>query len=69
MKINIRVQPNSGRQEIVELSKNKYKIFLKKQALDDKANKELEKLIKKEWKMSAKIVKGFTSRDKVIEVE
>ena len=42
MRLNVRVQPSSGRQEIKKISESEYKIFLKKTPEDNKANKELE---------------------------
>ena len=68
MKIKVRVRPNSGRQEIQKLSEEEYKVFLKKSPEDNKANEELVKLLKKHFKQEVKIIKGHTSRDKVIEV-
>ena len=69
MKLNIRVQPNSGRQEIQQSIDGKIqKVFLKKPAEDGKANKELEKFLSKYFKKQAKIIKGHTSKDKIIEV-
>ncbi len=68
MKIDVIVQPNSGRQEIKKISENKYKIFLKKPAEENKANFELQKLLKKTFCSKAKIVRGFTSKRKVVEI-
>jgi len=70
MKLQIRVQPNSSRQEIqTNLDGEITKIFLKKPAIDGKANKELEKLLSKHYKSKAIIIKGHTSKTKTIEVE
>ncbi len=68
MRLNVRVQPSSGRQEIKKISESEYKIFLKKTPEDNKANKELEKLLKKHFKKEAKIIRGFTSKNKVVEI-
>lgn len=68
MRLRVRVQPNSGRQDIQKLGEDSYKIFLKKSPEDNKANQELEKFLKKEFKKDAKIVKGFTSKNKVVEL-
>jgi len=69
MKISIRVQPNSGRQEIQQsIDGEIQKVFLKKPAEDGKANKELEKLLSKYFKKQAIIIKGHTSKDKIVEV-
>ncbi|MCK5449462.1 DUF167 domain-containing protein [Candidatus Pacearchaeota archaeon] len=68
MKLNIKVQPNSGRQEIQKISEDEYKVFLKKSPEENKANKELINLLKKHYKKEINIVKGFTSKRKVIEI-
>ncbi len=69
MKIDIKVQPNSGRQEIQKSIDGKItKVFLKKPAEDNKANKELEKFLSKYLKKHVRIIKGFTSKRKTIEI-
>ena len=69
MKIDIKVQPNSGRQEIQKSIDGKItKVFLKKPAEDNKANKELEKFLSKYLKKQVRIIKGFTSKRKTIEI-
>jgi len=69
MIIKAKVRPNSGRQEIQKVSEDKYKIFLKKSPEDNKANDELVGLLKKHFKSEAKIIKGHTSKNKIIEVK
>ncbi len=69
MKFQIRVQPNSSKQEIqTNLDGTISKVFLKKPAKENKANKELEKLLTKHFKSKATIIKGHTSKTKTIEV-
>lgn len=68
MRINIKVQPNSGRQEIQQISEKEYKVFLKKSPEDNKANLELIKLLKKYFKKETNIIRGFTSKRKVVEI-
>jgi len=68
MIIKIHVYPHSGREEIVKISNEDYKIYLKKQAVDNKANIELLKLLKHHFKVEAKIIKGSKSRDKVVKI-
>jgi uncharacterized protein (TIGR00251 family) len=69
MILKIKVQPNSNRQEITfDLDGKIQKIFLKKPALENKANNELEKLLSKHYNAKAKIIKGHTSKIKTIEV-
>jgi len=70
MKQDIKVQPNSSRQEIKFSAEGKIqKVFLKKPAKDNKANDELEKLLSKHFKKQVKIIKGYTSKNKIIEIK
>ncbi|MBD3252776.1 hypothetical protein GF386_03535 [Candidatus Pacearchaeota archaeon] len=74
MKINARVIPGSGRQEIVKINNDFYKIYLKKTPEDNKANFELLKLLKNYFKNSydfenIKIIKGRFSRNKIVEIK
>ena len=68
MKIEVKVKPHSGKQEIEKISDSKYLAHLKAQLENNKANIELIKLLKKHFKKPAKIVRGKTSRRKVIEI-
>ncbi len=69
MKLKIRVQPNSSRQEIQTNIDGKIsKVFLKKPAKENRANIELEKLLSKHYKAKAKIIKGHTSKNKTVEI-
>jgi uncharacterized protein (TIGR00251 family) len=67
-RLNIRVKPGSGKQSIESVGNKSYKVSLKSLAVDNKANLELIKLMKKHLKKNIKIIKGFKSKDKVIEV-
>lgn len=70
MKIQIRVQPNSSKQKIqLNLEGLPEKVYLKKPAVDGKANKELEKFLSKHFKSKAKIIKGHTSKIKTVEID
>ena len=68
MILNIRVKTNSGKQEINKISEGKYLVNLKSFPENNKANLELIKLLKKEFKKNIKIIKGIKSRKKIIEV-
>ena len=69
MKLQIKVQPNSSKQQIqTDLDGKIIKVFLKKPAKENKANIELEKLLSKHLKAKVKIIKGHTSKTKTIEV-
>ena len=71
MKLEVKIQPSSGRQEVIKQAENnKYKVFLKSPPENNKANTELIKLLKKTWpKKEVKIFKGFTSKNKIIEIK
>jgi len=69
MKIYLNVQPNSGREEIIKIAEDKYKIFLKKPAEKNKANLELLKILKKHFGAGVKLISGKTSKKKIIEVK
>jgi uncharacterized protein (TIGR00251 family) len=70
MKIQIKVQPNSSRQEIqTDIEGKISKVFLKKPAKENKANIELEKLLTVYYGAKTKVIKGHTSKTKIIEVK
>jgi len=68
MKLEVKVYPSSGKQEIKEISRDKYSIYLKKPPENNKANIELLKLLKKYFKKDLRIVKGKSSKNKIIEL-
>ena len=70
MRLNIKVQANSGRQEIQKsIDGEIQKVFLKKQPKNNEANNELTKFLSKYFGEKVKIVKGFTSKRKLIEIK
>lgn len=68
MIISVKVYPGSGKEEIVKLNDKEYKVYLKKPAEDGKANIELLKFLKRNFKIKVKIIKGVTSRNKIIKI-
>jgi uncharacterized protein (TIGR00251 family) len=69
MKISIKLHPNSSQEKIIEIEKDKfYEVWIKEKPLDGKANVYLEKYLKKYFKKEIEIVSGFTSRNKIIEM-
>ncbi len=70
MKLKIHVLPNSSRREIqTDLDGTVTKVFLKKPAKENKANIELEKLLSRHFGAKVKIIKGFSSKIKTIEIK
>ncbi len=62
-------QPNPGRQEIQQsIDGSISKVFLKSHPKDNRANGELVKFLKKHFSKEVKIISGFTSKRKLIEV-
>lgn len=70
-KITVRVQPNAARNEIVGFSEGVLRIKISEPPVKDKANKELIAFLSERLglsKGSVGIVKGHTSRNKVIAI-
>jgi len=68
MRLTIKVKPSSRKQEIIKISDEEYKVYLKSRAEDNKANIELLKMLKKYFGRQARIIKGARSRNKIIEI-
>ena len=69
MRITIKLHPGSSRHEIKKITSDKYEIWLKEKAIDNKANTALIKLLKKHLKKDIKIIKGLKSKNKIIEAK
>jgi uncharacterized protein len=72
MKIKIKVITNSSRQQIEKISENEYKVRLKSAPVEGKANQELIEILSKFFnipKSLIEVVKGQTSKNKVIEIK
>ncbi|MDO8510744.1 MAG: DUF167 domain-containing protein [Nanoarchaeota archaeon] len=65
-RLKIKVIPHAGRTELIEES-GKLKLYLKAAPEKNKANLELIKFFKKEYKLSVRIKSGETNREKVLE--
>jgi uncharacterized protein (TIGR00251 family) len=68
MNINLKIFPNSGKQEIVEIGEKEFEVYLKSSPENNKANVELIKILKKYFGREVKIKMGKTSRRKIVEV-
>lgn len=73
MKISIQVKPNSKKGPLIEsLSGKSFTIFIREIAADNQANEAVIKLLSKHFKIpksNIKILRGHTSRHKIIEIE
>ncbi len=65
--LTVKVVPCSGRTELME-ENGKLKLYLKSPPEKNKANAELIKFFKKNYKLSVRIKFGESSREKVLEV-
>lgn len=68
MIIHVVVKPDSGQESVDRLGGEEYLVRLKKPAIDNKANLELLKVLRKHFKAEVRIVKGKRSKKKIIEV-
>ncbi len=70
LKFKVIVKTNSGKNEIVSYDKIKkaYRINLNAKPIEGEANKELIKFLSKELKKNMRIVSGFRSKEKIIEL-
>jgi len=70
--LNIKVLPCSSRNEIVEMPDGLLKVKLTTAPVDGQANKKLVELLSKHFnvpKSEIKIVRGKTSRNKIIQIK
>jgi len=70
MKIKIIVKTNAERNEIQEFDEEKqaYKVLIKAPPVENKANKEIIKLFHKKYKQPVRIISGFKSKEKILEI-
>lgn len=66
-KLRIKAIPHAGRTELKE-EEGKLRLYLKSAPEKGKANAELIKFFKKEYKLSVRIKSGENSREKVLEL-
>lgn len=70
MKIRITVKTNAEKNELQEFDKEKnaYKVLIKAPPVENKANKEIIKLFHKKYKQPVRIISGFKSKEKILEI-
>ncbi len=68
-KLRIKVKPSSNKNKIVKMENGVFKIWLKSAPEKGKANKELQKYLKKITGIPIKIISGLTSENKTIEFD
>ena len=68
-KLKIKVKPSSNKNKIVKMGNGIFKIWIKSAPEKGKANKELQKYLKKITGIPVKISTGLTSENKTIEFD
>jgi len=70
MILKIKLHPNSSQEKIQETSPENYEVWIKQKPIENKANQELIKILKKHFKCnSTQIIKGLKSKNKVVELK
>lgn len=65
--MEIKVKAGSSKDEVVE-SEDGLVVYVKKRAVDGKANKAVVKLLKKYFGKGVRIIKGLKGKNKIIEI-
>jgi len=71
MRIEVRVQPRSSKEEVADLGGDRYKVYMHEPAVEGKANKRLIEMLAEHFgakKSGIRIVSGLKSRNKVAEI-
>ena len=68
MRIKVRLHPDSSQEKIIKLEPGFYVVWIKDPAFDNKANDALVKLLKNYFGKNVKIVHGFKTRLKLVDV-
>jgi len=71
MKINVRAKPNSKEEKVEKSDENNYVVFVKEPPEKGKANEAIRNALAVYFKISStrvKIVSGYSSRSKIIEI-
>jgi len=69
IKIKIKLHPNSSKEQIKKISKKELEVWIKEKPIDNKANVKLIKMLKKYLGKEVKIISGFKSRRKTVEIK
>ncbi|NCN51782.1 DUF167 domain-containing protein [archaeon] len=68
MKIKLKVHSNSSQEKLIKISEREFEIWVKEKPIEGKANEKIEKILKKELSLDAKIISGFNSKVKLVEI-
>jgi len=68
MKLHLKVHAGSSQEKIVKLEDGSYEIWIKEKAIEGRANEHLIKFLKKYFDSEVRLVSGFGSKKKIVEV-
>jgi len=66
--MKIKIHPGSSQEKIVNIGNDNYDVWIREKPIENKANISIIKLFKKELGLKIKIVSGFSSKNKVVEI-
>lgn len=69
MKTKIKVHSGSSVDKICKISDSEYEVWIKERPIEGKANKYLEKELKKYFKKECKIISGLKSNYKMVNIQ
>lgn len=67
-RIKVKVHAGSSQEKIVKLEEDEFEVWIKEKPIEGSANSYLEKFMKKELGLKMKIVSGFNSKIKLLEI-
>ena len=67
MRIKVKLHPGSKNEKVLVFENGDLEVWIKEKPIEGKANSYLEKFLKREIGKSYKVVRGFRSRNKILE--
>ncbi len=71
MRINVKAKPSSGKELVEKIDETNYTVWVKEPPQNGLANKGIERALADYFNVARsgiKIVKGFTSKNKIVEI-
>jgi uncharacterized protein (TIGR00251 family) len=69
MKIKLKVHVNSSIERVAKISDGEFEVWIKEKPVGGKANKHLEKTLSRCFGSKCKIISGFSSKIKFVQVQ
>ncbi len=67
--IKVKLHPSSSQEKIQKIGENSYEVWIKEKPINNKANIEVVRLLKKYFNKNVEIKSGFTSKNKIIKLK